>query len=73
MIPWVILLRMLIFSDLCDPWRSCDDKDQSVADGEAAWWVPPLYVGLTPPPLTEVAPPSLFSTFFHHFSGPDFH
>ena len=37
MIPWVILLRMDIFSALCDPWGSCDDKDQSVAGGEAAW------------------------------------
>ena len=37
MIPWVILLRMHIFSALCDPWGSCDDKDQSVAGGEAAW------------------------------------
>jgi len=37
MIPWVILLRMDIFSALCDPWGSCDDTDQSVAGGEAAW------------------------------------
>ena len=36
MIPWVILLWMHIFSALCDPWGSCDDKDQSVAGGEAA-------------------------------------
>ena len=37
MIPWVILLRMHIFSALCDPWGSCDDEDQSVASGKAAW------------------------------------
>ena len=37
MIPWVILLRMHIFSALCDPWGSCDDEDQSVAGGKAAW------------------------------------
>ena len=36
MIPWVILLWMHVFSSLCDPWGSCDDKDQSVAGGEAA-------------------------------------
>ena len=37
MVPWVILLRMHIFSALCDPWGSWDDEDQSVGGGKAAW------------------------------------
>ena len=37
MIPWVIQLWMHIFSALSDPWGLCDDKDQSVAGGEAGW------------------------------------
>ncbi len=39
MVPWVISLWMYIFSSLCDPGSSCDDKVQSVAGGEAAWGV----------------------------------
>ena len=72
MVPWVIMLPMHIFLALCDPWGSCDDKDQSVAGEEAAWGVPPLYVAATPPPLTDCAPIPFFSLFFNDFSGLDF-